>query len=55
MFPSSHKKLLFLKPFISWANRPFQGKGKAFFGGEIRPVIPQSETPWMENFAPKDV
>ena len=56
-FPSfDKKKLLFPKPFISWENSPFRGKGKAIFkgkfslSGEIGPIFPG-----RENFAPKDV
>ena len=61
-FSLKAKKLLFPKPFISWENSPFRGKGKAIFKGnnpserkfslwgKIGPIIPQ-----REKFAPKDV
>ena len=37
MFSLKLQKLLFLKPFISWENWPFQGKGKAIFQGKFLP------------------
>ena len=36
-FPSSRKSSFSPKPFISWENSAFQGKGKAIFKGKLSP------------------